>query len=168
MVGARAASEYAALIDSYPRTARDPAVFRLNRLALATCLIVVRPATGQIVGWPTYGHDAQHSGISSNAAGDLGTIRWQTPVDLNPLVNPDGDLQVHYGSPMVTASDTMILPVKTGASGGFQVEARSGINGQLLWTQTTNYQLPPIGMGAGFGGLLTTRRAGMTRGASRC
>jgi hypothetical protein len=120
----------------------------MNRLALAVSLglTLARPAGAQVVGWPAYGHDAQHSGISTNPAGDLGTIRWQTPVDLNPQYS-GSDLLIHYGSPMVTAGNTVILPVKTGASGGFEVEARSGPTGQLLWTQTTNYALPPIGTG---------------------
>jgi hypothetical protein len=140
---------YAAHTDPFPRTAQDLVVFPLNRIALATglVLILVRPAAGQVVGWPAYGHDAQHSGISDNPAGDLGTIRWQTPVDLNPPINGNGDLLVHYGSPMVTAGNTVILPVKTGQFSGFEVEARSGTTGQLLWTQPTSYALPPIATG---------------------
>jgi hypothetical protein len=120
-------------------------MFRSHGFLLVAFLFAVRPAVAQVVGWPAYGHDPQHSGISGNAAGDLGTIRWQTPVDLNPQVSGGGALLIHYGSPMITAGNTVILPVKTGASGGFRVEARSGTTGQLLWTQATNYQLPPIG-----------------------
>ena len=115
------------------------------RAAVATglTLALTHPAVAQVVGWPSYGHDAQHSGISGTPAAPLGAIQWQTPVDLDPQFSGN-DLLVHYGSPMVTAGNTVILPVKTGASGGFEVEARSGTNGQLLWTQPTSYINPPL------------------------
>ncbi len=50
---------------------------------------------------------------------------------------------IHYGSPVVTAKNTVILPVKTGATNGFKFEARSGNTGTLLWTATSDYALPP-------------------------
>ena len=35
------------------------------------------------------------------------------------------------------------MPVKTGANGGFEVQARSGVDGSLKWSQNTDYILPP-------------------------
>ena len=71
----------------------------------------------------------------------LQAIRWQTPVDLNPQYSGN-DLLIHYGSPLMTSANTIIVPVKTGATNGFKVEGLNGLDGSVLWTQTTDYILP--------------------------
>ena len=43
----------------------------------------------------------------------------------------------------MTSANTVILPVKTGSSDGYKVEARSALDGSLIWSQTTDYILPP-------------------------
>jgi hypothetical protein len=91
--------------------------------------------------WGGYGHDSQHSAVSAVPTQPLNQIRWSTPVDLNP--QGSGDLYIHYGSPVVTAGNTVLLPVKTGATDGFEVQARSGATGALLYTLPTDYSLPP-------------------------
>lgn len=68
-------------------------------------------------------------------------IRWQTAIDLNPQYN-GGVLYVHYGSPVITRQNTVIVPVKTGASDGFRVEAHQGTDGALKWKLDTGYTLP--------------------------
>jgi hypothetical protein len=88
--------------------------------------------------WASFAHDAQHTGLSSVAAQDLGMIRWQTPVDLRP----PGFLGIHYGSPAITLANTVLVPVKTASNGSFRVEARSGRDGTLRWMQPTDYILP--------------------------
>lgn len=93
--------------------------------------------------WFGFGRDAQHSAIDSVATQDLNRISWSTPVDLVPTYTATGDLLVHYGSPVVTSHNTVVVPVKTGAAGGFRIEARSGGNGGLIWSATTDYQVPP-------------------------
>src|SRR5262245_12351205 len=92
--------------------------------------------------WNNHSRDSQHTALSSIASQPLNAIRWQTPVDLNPQYSGD-DLLIHYGSPLGTLSNTIIVPVKTGASDGFRVEGRNGVNGSLIWSQTTDYILPP-------------------------
>ena len=72
------------------------------------------------------------------------SIHWQTPVDLDPQYNGN-DLLIHYGSPLVTAANTVIVPVKTGATGGFEVQAISAVNGASRWTLTSDYALMPAG-----------------------
>jgi hypothetical protein len=89
----------------------------------------------------TYAHDAQHTALSQVASQPLSHIHWSTPVDLDPqYVN--NELLIHYASPLVTAGNTVIVAVKTGATDGFRVEGRRGDNGALLWTQPTDYVLP--------------------------
>ena len=86
--------------------------------------------------------DAQHSALSTTAAQPLNQIHWQTPVDLQPQYSGNGSLLIHYGSPLITSANTVIIPVKTGATDGFRVEARGGSDGALKWSMTTDYILP--------------------------
>lgn len=92
--------------------------------------------------WNGYGRDAQHTALSDVSSQLLQGIRWQTAVDLHPVYSGN-DLLIHYGSPLVTAANTVLIPVKTGSSGGFEVEAVNGQDGSVSWTQTTDYILPP-------------------------
>ena len=92
--------------------------------------------------WNNHSRDSQHTALSSVTSQPLTAVRWQTPVDLNPQYS-NGELLIHYGSPLATLANTLIVPVKTGVSGGFRVEGRNGSNGSLIWTQTTDYILPP-------------------------
>lgn len=91
--------------------------------------------------WSGHGHDPQHTGVSPVAAKPLQAIKWQTPVDLAPQY-VGTTLYAHYGSALVTRQNTVLVPVKTGASDGFRVEARDGASGALKWMQTTDYSLP--------------------------
>jgi hypothetical protein len=110
---------------------------------VAVALATAAPASfGQTAAWSGYGGDPQHTAISPVASQSLQSVRWQTPVDLNPQYSGN-DLLIHYGSPVITAGNTVVLPVKTGATDGFRVEGRSGTTGALLWTQATDYSLPP-------------------------
>ncbi|NIJ19210.1 hypothetical protein FHS95_000879 [Sphingomonas naasensis] len=81
--------------------------------------------------------------MSAIASQDLGRIAWSSPVDLAPQYTPSGALLTHYGSPVVTTHNTVVIPVKTGATGGYRVEGRDGTTGALLWSATTDYVTPP-------------------------
>jgi len=104
------------------------------------------PRCGQCVSidspWTGYGHDPQHTGLSDHAAQALHTIHWQTPVDLNPPGGGQGSLLIHYGSPMVTAGNTVIVPMKTGSIDGFQLGAFNGGTGAAIYTLSSDYTLP--------------------------
>jgi hypothetical protein len=91
--------------------------------------------------WSGYGHESQHDAIAPVASQPLNRILWHTPVDLNPQYS-GSELLIHYGSPLVTRSNTVIVPVKTGATNGFEVEALVGATGATNWVRTTDYILP--------------------------
>jgi autotransporter-associated beta strand protein len=110
--------------------------------------IIATPALAMAQAWDGYAGNAQHTALSTVASQPVDAIRWQTPVDLDPQLSAGGELLIHYGSPVITAQNTVIVPVKTGASGGFELQAFNGANGSPLWTQSTDYTLPPMGQGA--------------------
>lgn len=93
--------------------------------------------------WFGYGHDAQHTAASEIASQDLGRVAWTAAVDLAPQYTAAGALLTHYGSPVVTTHNTVVIPVKTAANGGYRVEARNGANGTLIWSAPTDYVMPP-------------------------
>lgn len=93
--------------------------------------------------WFGYGRDAQHSAASTIASQDLGQVAWTTAVDLVPQYTTSGALLTHYGSPVVTTANTIVIPVKTGATSGFRVDARVGQTGALVWSEAIDYVMPP-------------------------
>ncbi len=120
-----------------------PRASYLAPFVLAVCAALgAASASAQAPTWQGYGGDPQHTALSAVPSASLSRIAWQTPVDLNPQYSGN-DLLIHYGSPMITAANTVIVPVKTGATGGFRIDAHDGANGALLWSQSTDYQLPP-------------------------
>jgi hypothetical protein len=84
------------------------------------------------------------------ASQPLDSIHWQTAVNLH-LSNAF----LHYGAPVITPANTVIIPIKAGIVGGFQLEARNGATGNLLWTITSDYTLPPFSWMPPFGPALT-------------
>ncbi len=89
--------------------------------------------------WHGYGGDAQHNATAPAQAQALSHIHWQMPVDLNP----PGFLGVHYGEPMITAANTVLVPVKLDAAGTYRMEAHSGATGDKIWDLETGYRFPP-------------------------
>jgi len=93
--------------------------------------------------WSGYGRDAQHSALSGIGTQTLARLRWNTQVDLMPQYSPGGALLIHYGSPVLSTRNTVLVPVKTAAMGAFRVEAHAGASGALLWSADSDYILPP-------------------------
>src|SRR5262245_13015039 len=69
-------------------------------------LVVIGPA------WPNFGRDVQHAAQGAVATQALSRIVWQTPVDLVPPYLAGNVLHIHYGSPVISERDTVLVPVK--------------------------------------------------------
>jgi hypothetical protein len=115
----------------------------MRRIVLAAVVTFVAGAAFAAP-WKNYGGGPQHRAQSKKAAQPLERIVWQTPVDLDPQYTGT-DLDIHYGTPLVTTKNTVILPVKTGATDGFRIEARKAATGALVWQIDTDYVLPGHG-----------------------
>jgi hypothetical protein len=76
----------------------------------------------------------------------LSRIRWKAKVDLAPDVE-DGTLPIHYGSPMITSRNTVLVPTRVSAKAGFRVVAYSGASGVRRWSLNTDYRLPALSLG---------------------
>jgi hypothetical protein len=141
-----------------------------RRFAVAMLVFVVHcgsstPATARpSLDWPGFGHDPQHSAVSVAAGRRPLQVRWSTPVDLAPQYWGTS-LLIHYGSPLITRRNTVVVTVKTGANDGFQVEGRAGATGALVWTVPTDYTLPPHNWVPSVGPVLARGRAVLIPGA---
>jgi hypothetical protein len=115
-------------------------IFLCSVLAAQALAAQALAAQSLDIPWSGYGHDPEHSGISASAAQPLNRIKWSTPVDI-VLQNTPGPLYIHYGTPVITAANTVLVPQRTSANNTYQINAFS--NGSLLYTLTTNYTPPP-------------------------
>jgi hypothetical protein len=116
-------------------------------LWMAACAAMLAPNAAAQGAWLTHSHDQQHTALSTVQSQSLDTIHWHTPVDLAP---PQGEIFIHYGSPLVTAANTVIVPVKTGGN-SFRVEGHNGATGKRLWILRTSWQAPGASFVPGLG-----------------
>ena len=125
-----------AAIDRQKGVSRSPLIKRISLVAIVLCVFVFAPhrALGQAT---TFAGNAQHTSSYSAPAQTLNVIKWLTSVDLNNT----GAL-IHYGAPLVTAANTVLVPVKTGAADGFRIAAVNGSNGAAKYLLSTDYTLP--------------------------
>ena len=86
---------------------------------------------------PMFGGNAQHTAVYSPAAQHLNSIHWSTSIDLN-----NTGAFAHYGAPLITPANTIVVPQKTGSTGGFQISVLNGANGAAMYTLTTDYTQP--------------------------
>jgi hypothetical protein len=136
----------------------------ISMLSMVAFAAMLSPdAAAQTGAWLTPSHDAQHSAVSGVKSQALKTIHWSMPVDLSP---PSGEITLHYGSPLVTEANTVIVPVKTGAN-NFRVEARNGKSGALLWALKTTYHAPAASFTPGLGPTISGNHLFIPDGAGR-
>ena len=128
------------------QTAQSRAILFL--FCMAAGVAVMTPnMSAQTGAWLTHSHDEQHTALSTVQSQPLSKIHWHVPVDLAP---PQGEIFIHYGSPLITAANTVIVPVKTGPD-SFRVEAHNGATGKRLWTLATKYVAPNSSFFPGLG-----------------
>jgi hypothetical protein len=88
-------------------------------------------------GVPTFAGNAQHTAMFEPAAAELNAIRWSTTIDRRQTFS-----NTHYGSPLATADNTLIVPVKT-EEDGFELKFFDGRNGEERQaTIESDYVLP--------------------------
>jgi hypothetical protein len=124
---------------------------------LALSLIGLIPIEASAQGWSAYGRDSQHSNLGAAGSVLPQVVKWKTPVDLQPQYASGGDLLIHYGSTMITRLNTVLMPVKTGTTDGFRIEAHRGSDGTLLWSLDSDYTLPGHNWTPPFGCTLTPK-----------
>src|SRR2546423_656633 len=107
----------------------------MNRsLFVLSSLALVSAASAQTGSpyWSSYGRSFSHRANSPGPTQNLNTVLWSTPVDRNPQYTGGDVLLIHYGSPLITHNNVIVVPVKTGATDGWIVEGRSGTTGSLI------------------------------------
>jgi hypothetical protein len=91
------------------------------------------------VEWAGFAGNAQHTAVARAPAQPLKRIRWRAKVDLAPD-RIQGSLTSNYGSPMITAANTVLVPTRVSAKAGFRVIAYSGASGVRRWSLDTDYR----------------------------
>jgi hypothetical protein len=128
-------------------TSQSQRVFVMSVIGACALILVAANAFAQTGAWLSHSHDDQHTALSTVESQPLSSIHWHTKVDLYP---PSGVIYIHYGSPLVTAANTVIVPVKTG-NDSFRVEAINGATGKKVWQLNTGWLAPEADFIPGLG-----------------
>ena len=135
-VASGSCAEYDRVLRSVEGTAIRAMIVLRSYQSLILGLLIVpgaavsfgQAAAAQSFLWQGYAENPQHTTLSPVASQPLAAIRWTANEDLDPQYS-GGDLLIHYGSPMLTAGNLAVVPVKTTASGGFEVQGLIGSTG---------------------------------------
>src|SRR5579883_2611088 len=95
--------------------------------------------------------------VLSLSSQPMNRIKWQTPVD-TVLQGSSGTLYIHYGTPVITAANTVLVPQRTSSSNTFQILAFQGSTGSQLYTLTTDYAPPSYNWIPSYSGTLALGR----------
>ena len=116
----------------------------VSNAQIAAAAHVSASSTGTAIEWAGFAANAQHAALATKQPQPLSRIRWKAKVDLAPVVQ-GGELLIHYGSPMITAANTVLVPTRISTKAGFSVVAYAGTNGARRWSLKTDYRLPAAG-----------------------
>ncbi|HYD81069.1 MAG TPA: DUF4214 domain-containing protein [Paucimonas sp.] len=147
--GAQAAASARAMLSGVTSSTTS-AQYQSRIASTVTLLAQSGASTDRSSAWLNFGRDAQHSAqTGGTSAQTLGRVVWRADVDLQPVYRAINGSPVpnllstgHYGSPVISSGNTVILPVKVTSAGTFRIEARSGVDGTLKWQVDTDY-VPP-------------------------
>ncbi|HYB98865.1 MAG TPA: hypothetical protein VEC57_06975 [Candidatus Limnocylindrales bacterium] len=115
---------------------------RTALLSIGIAVFVAAPALAAPY-WGTAGRNSQHTAIGDVATRPLTRILWKLRVDRRPQYTRRGSLLAHYGSPLITQANTVVVPVKLGVDGKFRVVAVDGTDGRRRWSRRSDYVIPP-------------------------
>src|SRR5665213_1736823 len=101
------------------------------------CIVLAFLPIGGARAQSSFAGNAQHTANYSTAAQNLNAVHWTTSIDLN---NTGGF--AHYGAPVLTPANTIFVPVKTGVSSGFKINAFNGGTGAPIYSLSTDYAAP--------------------------
>lgn len=136
---------------------------------LAGLALTSRSGETQVLqnGWYGYGNNPQHTCVSKVAAQPMKNVHWSTLIDLTlPNDNTNAsELFIHYATPLITPRNTVILTIRLNSNSDFQVEGRRAADGGLLWSQATDYIMPPHNWLPTCGSTLTPNQRLYTPGA---
>ena len=99
------------------------------------CGLILLNSANVLAQVPTFAGNAQHTNIYTTPAQNLNAIKWSTTIDFHPTTT------AHYGAPVITANNTVLVPVKT-STDGFRVDAFNGNDGTGKYIINTDYVMP--------------------------
>lgn len=129
------------------RLRRSSGAVAATGLVLGSCLLAlssgaqVAATTAAAVAWAGFAGNAQHTAVALSMPQPFHRVRWTAKVDLHPVLSGH-ELLIHYGAPMITAANTVLVPTRVGAQAGFRVVAYSGDSGARRWSLSTDYRPP--------------------------
>ena len=112
-----------------------PISSRLVTLAVSIGLafLPIHEASGQ----SSFASNSQHTSDYGPRAQSQNAVHWTTSIDLN---NAGGF--AHYGQPLVTPANNIFVPVKIGASSGFEINVFNAGTGAPIYSLSTDYIAP--------------------------
>jgi len=115
---------------------RCPVCLSLLRIVAIAGLICFPPVVDHsLAQQTTFAGNSQHTAYYVAPAQHLQRARWIATNDITT-----GGF-AHYGAPLITPANTVLLPVNISGS-GFRIDALDGATGRIKYTLTNDYVLP--------------------------